>query len=162
MLADAALKNGIPEDTLLSVNIPALPLSEIKGIKITRQGAAGLRNFSKNAPISPTTYYWLRVAKTGARYRRRRGRSRHLPPICGGNAAASGFNPISFSRRTAIGFDLSPIKITTSENRLRILCNSATGRVLIPIYFSSTMLLVLLPFKGLIYHQTRRDQGVDL
>ncbi|MCB0263412.1 MAG: 5'/3'-nucleotidase SurE [Calditrichia bacterium] len=60
VLADAALKNGIPEDTLLSVNIPALPLSEIKGIKITRQGRGRFEEFfEKRTDLTNRTYYWL-------------------------------------------------------------------------------------------------------
>ena len=31
-------KNGLPEKTFLNVNVPALPCSELKGIRITRQG----------------------------------------------------------------------------------------------------------------------------
>lgn len=38
ILSEVILKKGLPEDTLLNVNIPNLPLSEIKGVKITRQG----------------------------------------------------------------------------------------------------------------------------
>lgn len=37
-LTKAILEKGLPEDTLLNVNIPNLLLSEIKGVKITKQG----------------------------------------------------------------------------------------------------------------------------
>lgn len=33
-----ALKEGLPKDTLLNVNVPNLPASKIKGVEITRQG----------------------------------------------------------------------------------------------------------------------------
>jgi len=38
MIVRYIVDNGIPKDTLLNVNIPNLKLSEIKGIKFTRQG----------------------------------------------------------------------------------------------------------------------------
>ncbi|RMG04236.1 MAG: 5'/3'-nucleotidase SurE [Nitrospirae bacterium] len=37
-LAEKILENGLPADTLLNVNVPNLPESEIKGVKFTRQG----------------------------------------------------------------------------------------------------------------------------
>ena len=33
-----ALKEGLPKDTLLNVNVPNLPASKIKGVEVTRQG----------------------------------------------------------------------------------------------------------------------------
>jgi len=38
LLSGVILKSGLPKDTLLNVNLPNLPLSEIKGVKVTRQG----------------------------------------------------------------------------------------------------------------------------
>lgn len=38
ILAEAIIKGGLPKDTILNVNFPNLPLSEIKGVRITRQG----------------------------------------------------------------------------------------------------------------------------
>ncbi len=38
ILSETILKRGLPENTLLNVNIPNVPLSEIKGVKITKQG----------------------------------------------------------------------------------------------------------------------------
>lgn len=37
-IAEYALENSLPYDTLLNVNVPNLPLSDVKGMKITRQG----------------------------------------------------------------------------------------------------------------------------
>jgi len=37
-IASFVLENGLPEDTLLNVNVPNRPLSEVKGIRVTRQG----------------------------------------------------------------------------------------------------------------------------
>lgn len=38
ILSKDVLTRGLPNDTLLNVNLPNLPLSEIKGVKITKQG----------------------------------------------------------------------------------------------------------------------------
>jgi 5'-nucleotidase len=38
ILSEAILKSGLPENTLLNVNFPNLPISGIKGARITRQG----------------------------------------------------------------------------------------------------------------------------
>ncbi|MEK6693158.1 MAG: 5'/3'-nucleotidase SurE [Nitrospirota bacterium] len=38
MLSKAMLTRGLPDDTLLNVNLPNLPLSVMKGVRITRQG----------------------------------------------------------------------------------------------------------------------------
>lgn len=37
-LVELTLKNGLPRDTILNINVPNLSLSEVKGIRITRQG----------------------------------------------------------------------------------------------------------------------------
>lgn len=54
------LKNGLPERTCLNVNIPALPLKEIKGIKLTRQ-AKGYwdEDFIITKVTHGRTCYWL-------------------------------------------------------------------------------------------------------
>jgi len=59
-LAARALSSGLPENTLLNVNVPALPGKEIKGIRFTCQG----RRIYKNA-IQETfdpwgrKHYWI-------------------------------------------------------------------------------------------------------
>ena len=54
------IEHGLPERTLLSVNVPYLPLAEIKGIQITRQG---LRIYSdalvRRADPRGRPYYWI-------------------------------------------------------------------------------------------------------
>lgn len=58
--AEFVLKAGLPENTLLNVNVPNLPLEEIKGIRVTRQGKRVYQ-----APIVEKTdprgkkYYWI-------------------------------------------------------------------------------------------------------
>jgi 5'-nucleotidase len=60
LISSYILTNPIPKDTLINMNIPGLPLKEIKGIKITRQGKR-----LYNDPIIEKTdprgkkYYWI-------------------------------------------------------------------------------------------------------
>lgn len=54
------LQQSIPGGTLINVNIPDLPESEIKGIRITRQGNAFFRDsFEKREDPRGRMYYWL-------------------------------------------------------------------------------------------------------
>jgi len=59
-VAAAVLKNGLPDDTLLNVNIPKLPFAKLKGIKVCRQ-ASGKYDEEFDQRIDPrnTKYYWL-------------------------------------------------------------------------------------------------------
>jgi 5'-nucleotidase len=53
-------EHNLPESTLLNVNVPDLPASQIKGIRITRQGKrkyAGL--LEKRTDPAGRDYYWL-------------------------------------------------------------------------------------------------------
>ncbi len=59
-LACILRQHRLPPSTLLNVNVPALPASEIRGVRITRQGK---RKYSgaleKRADPSGRAYYWL-------------------------------------------------------------------------------------------------------
>jgi 5'-nucleotidase len=53
-------KNGLPEGTLLNVNIPAVKKSKIKGVKITKQGEFRFKEyFEKRLDPRQRTYYWM-------------------------------------------------------------------------------------------------------
>lgn len=54
------LENGLPEGVLLNVNIPNLPLEEIKGSQVTRQGKRIYRDLL-DSRIDPMgrPYYWI-------------------------------------------------------------------------------------------------------
>ena len=53
-------KHGLPPDTLLNVNIPAVPAKKIRGIAVTRQGKSRyLENFDRRVDPRGKTYYWL-------------------------------------------------------------------------------------------------------
>jgi 5'-nucleotidase len=60
VVAKFVCKHGLPKDTILNVNVPAIPAKMIKGIKFTRQGRSRwddkfyLRKDPKNRD-----YYWL-------------------------------------------------------------------------------------------------------
>ncbi|MCD6288609.1 MAG: 5'/3'-nucleotidase SurE [Candidatus Hydrogenedentes bacterium] len=59
-LAKHILGRELPADTLLNVNVPNLPASEIKGVDITRQGKHVYRDqvIEKKDPRGQT-YYWI-------------------------------------------------------------------------------------------------------
>ncbi|MGH7886017.1 MAG: 5'/3'-nucleotidase SurE [Thermodesulfobacteriota bacterium] len=38
LIVKYVLENGLPEDTLLNINVPNLPLEDVRGVKITRMG----------------------------------------------------------------------------------------------------------------------------
>lgn len=60
IIAEFILENSLPHDTLLNVNVPNLPLQEIKGIKLTRQGKRIYDNAIQEV-YSPTgeKHYWI-------------------------------------------------------------------------------------------------------
>lgn len=54
------LENGLPDHTCLNVNIPNLPLSEIKGIRICRQANGNWEEeFEERTDPYGSNYYWL-------------------------------------------------------------------------------------------------------
>jgi len=60
IIASNILKSGMPQDTLLNVNLPSLPLEKIKGIKICRQAIAKWQEeFDERTDPNKRTYYWL-------------------------------------------------------------------------------------------------------
>ena len=51
---------GLPEGTLLNVNVPPLPAEEVEGIVITRQGKGRYEEyFDKRIDPNNRTYYWM-------------------------------------------------------------------------------------------------------
>jgi 5'-nucleotidase len=59
-LANTYLTNGLPNGTLLNVNVPNLPDAEIKGIKITKLGERKyINNFEKRTDPRGRVYYWM-------------------------------------------------------------------------------------------------------
>lgn len=65
-IADVVLKKGLPQDTLLNINVPNLPFNEIKGIKITRLGKKKYSDtiIEKLDPRGKK-YYWLAGEEIG-------------------------------------------------------------------------------------------------
>ncbi len=54
------IKNGLPKDTLLNINIPALPKNKIKGIRITRQSDSQWNDhYEKRIDPFGRNYYWF-------------------------------------------------------------------------------------------------------
>jgi 5'-nucleotidase len=63
-VVELVIERGLPEDTLLNVNIPNLPLDEIKGVRVARQGRARFQEtFMKRSDPRGKTYYWMDGAK---------------------------------------------------------------------------------------------------
>jgi 5'-nucleotidase len=60
-IAPIVARRGLPRGTLLNVNVPALPESEIRGVKIAQQGTS-YWNDSYEVRLDPMgrPYYWLR------------------------------------------------------------------------------------------------------
>jgi len=59
-LVNTVLKNNLPNHILLNVNIPNIPLSSIKGYKITKQGSMSFTDkFEKFNNSRGSSYYWL-------------------------------------------------------------------------------------------------------
>lgn len=59
-IVEQLLKNGLPKNTLLNVNIPNLPFNEIKGEKVCRQAVAKwVEEFVERQDPFGRNYYWL-------------------------------------------------------------------------------------------------------
>ncbi len=59
-IVQQVLQRGLPKSILLNVNIPYLPLSQIKGIQITRQGLRIYRDaLEKRMDPRGQPYYWI-------------------------------------------------------------------------------------------------------
>lgn len=59
-LTQEILKNGLPGETLLNVNVPAVPEKEINDVIVTRQGKGRYQEaFDKRIDPNNRTYYWL-------------------------------------------------------------------------------------------------------
>jgi 5'-nucleotidase len=60
LIAKNVLRTKIPSDTLINVNIPDLPLEQIKGIKITRQSNSIWEDYyEKREDPFGREYYWF-------------------------------------------------------------------------------------------------------
>ncbi len=59
-LSRMVLANGLPQGTLLNVNVPALPEESIRGVKVTRQGDSSWEDtFDVRRDPSNREYFWL-------------------------------------------------------------------------------------------------------
>ncbi len=60
MIVKHVLRNGLPEGTLLNVNIPNLPKDKIRGVKVTRQGKRVYgEHIVENTDPRGRKYYWI-------------------------------------------------------------------------------------------------------
>lgn len=59
-IAKLILENGLPDGTLLNVNIPKLAPAEVKGVKVCRQAMAKwVEEFDERTDPTRRKYYWL-------------------------------------------------------------------------------------------------------
>ena len=59
-VAALVLERGLPPRVLLNVNVPNLPLDQIRGVRITRQGDSSYaEQLQKGEDPRRQTYYWL-------------------------------------------------------------------------------------------------------
>ncbi|MFD1062140.1 5'/3'-nucleotidase SurE [Winogradskyella litorisediminis] len=59
-IAENVIKNGLPKDVVLNVNIPNITKNEIKGIKVCRQARANWEEkFDKRTNPMGRDYFWL-------------------------------------------------------------------------------------------------------
>ena len=59
-MAKIVHRQGLPKGTFLNINVPGLPASKIKGIRITTQGKTPIiENFDKRVDPRNRIYYWL-------------------------------------------------------------------------------------------------------
>jgi len=59
-VAKQVLKNGLPKNVLLNVNIPDMPLAKYKGLRVCRQAVAKWEEeFSERIDPRGRKYYWL-------------------------------------------------------------------------------------------------------
>jgi 5'-nucleotidase len=59
-LSEKIFKHGLPEGTLLNVNVPAIKPDQIRGVVVTRQGKGRFEEFfDKRTDPTNRTYYWL-------------------------------------------------------------------------------------------------------
>lgn len=59
-LAEYVLREGLPEDTVLNVNVPDIPYEDLQGVEVTRMGrrAYGEEIVRREDPRG-TAYYWI-------------------------------------------------------------------------------------------------------
>jgi 5'-nucleotidase len=59
-LALLVARNGVPEGTLLNVNVPAVPENEIRGVMVTKQGSSKWDDtFDVRRDPANREYFWL-------------------------------------------------------------------------------------------------------
>jgi 5'-nucleotidase len=58
-LAADVLAHGLPDKVLLNVNVPNIPLDQVKGIRVTRQGNSGYNErYEMRSDPRAVPYYW--------------------------------------------------------------------------------------------------------
>ena len=59
-IAELMLMRKLPPDTFLNVNVPDLPMNDLRGVKVVRQGRARFQEtFLKRSDPRGRTYFWM-------------------------------------------------------------------------------------------------------
>ena len=59
-VAQQVLRNGLPPDTLLNVNVPNLPANKIRGYRVTQMGRSRfVEKFDRRTDPQGNVYYWM-------------------------------------------------------------------------------------------------------
>ncbi len=59
-LAEQVVRHGLPPETLLNVNVPNVPLAEVRGIRLTRMGRSRyVEEFHRRTDPRGNVYYWM-------------------------------------------------------------------------------------------------------
>ena len=59
-VVEKVIREGLPKETLLNVNVPCLPYDQIKGLRITRQGLRVYRDqLDRRVDPRGVPYYWI-------------------------------------------------------------------------------------------------------
>jgi 5'-nucleotidase len=59
-LAERVVAEGLPQGTLLNVNVPAVPEEKISGVRVTRQGSSSWEDtFDVRRDPAGREYFWL-------------------------------------------------------------------------------------------------------
>lgn len=60
VMAGEVVRHGLPPETLLNVNVPNLPLAEVRGIRLTRMGRSRfVEEFHRRTDPRGNVYYWM-------------------------------------------------------------------------------------------------------
>ena len=59
-MAEKIIRNGLPADTLINVNVPNIPVDQLRGSKVTKMGRSQFKEvFHRRTDPRGNVYYWM-------------------------------------------------------------------------------------------------------